>query len=50
MCTHFNDESALKVQYNSLVDPNFEFQKNIHYASLIWHSDNVLQYQCLNFI
>lgn len=41
MCTDFNDALALKMLYYSLVWFKFE------YASLIWHTDGILQNQCL---
>lgn len=40
-CTDFIDASALKNLYYSLVLSTFE------YASLIWHTDSIIQNQCL---
>jgi hypothetical protein len=44
ICTDFNDASALKTLYYSLVRSNFE------YASLVWHTDSILQNKCLTSI
>jgi len=44
MCTDFNDASALKFLYYSLVRSKFE------YASLVRHTDSILRNQCLTSI
>jgi len=44
MCMDFNDKSSLNVLYYTLV------QSILEYASLVWHSDSIAQYQCLMFL
>jgi hypothetical protein len=44
MCSDFNNSSALKILYYSLV------RSHIDYASLIWHSDSICQNQSLSNI
>jgi len=44
ICKDFNDESALKTLYFSLVRSHFD------YAALIWYTDNITQNQSLSSV